>query len=187
MTSVLDAIRERRSIKVFMARPVEGEAVEALLGAAVLAPNHRMTEPWSFLVLGDVAKRAYSEILADRKARAVEDAEAAEAVRERVLRGHAGVPCMIAVVMTLDEDPEIREEDYAACYMAVQNMSLAAVELGLGTQIKSGAVMDDPALREALGVDAERRLVCIVFVGEPAELPEAKERVPARERTRWLD
>lgn len=185
--SVMDAIRERRSIKAFTDRPVDRADVEALLEAAVLAPNHRMTEPWRFLVLGPRARRAYAETLAARKARKVDDAEAAAAVREKVLRGHASVPCMIAVTMRLDEDAEIREEDYAACYMAVENMALAAVARGLGTQIKSGAVMADPALREAFSVPASRRVVCIVFVGEPAELPETKGRVPASERTRWLD
>lgn len=186
-TTVMSAIRHRRSIKAFTHREVDRAEVEALLEAAVLAPNHRMTEPWQFLVLGPLARRAYAETLAARKARKVDEPEAAAAVREKVLRGHDSVPCMIAVTMHLDPDPEIREEDYAACYMAVENMALAAVEMGLGTQIKSGAVMDDAALRSAFSVPESRRVVCIVFVGEPAELPAPKERVPATERTRWLD
>ena len=40
----------------------------------------------------------------------------------------------------------------AAGMMAVQNIALAATELGLGTHIKTGAVMSDPGARAAMGV-----------------------------------
>ncbi len=184
---VLQAIHERRSIKDFTDRAVDREAIETLLEAAVQAPNHRMTEPWHFVVLGPKSRRAYAEALAGRKTRTIDEPDVAEKVRQKVLRGHGDVPCMIAVVMDQAEDPEIREEDYAACYMAVQNMSLAAVALGLGTHIKSGAVMDDRGLRDALDVADGRRIACVVFVGDPVDVPDPKPRSSAAERTRWLD
>ena len=108
-------------------------------------------------------------------------------MREKLLTRTVAVPAMIGVLVALDEDPEIREEDYATAFMAIQNLALAAVEMGLGTHIKTGAVMDEPALREALEVGDARRLAAIVFLGEPAELPPPKPRAPAAGRTRWLD
>jgi nitroreductase len=93
---------------------------------------------------------------------------------------------MIVVAMKLHEDPEIREEDYAAVMMAVQNLALQALELGLGTHIKSGAVMQDAAARAAAGVAEHERIVAVVNVGEPAEQPQSKERSAAAELTRWL-
>ena len=71
----------------------------------------------------------------------------------------AALPLMIAVAVTKSGNPEICEEDYAAGMMAVQNISLAAVAIGLGTHIKTGAVMDDPAARSVVGVgdDAAKR------------------------------
>jgi nitroreductase len=70
--------------------------------------------------------------------------------------------------------------------MAVQNIALAAVGLGLGTHIKSGAVMEDPAARAAAQVPEGERIVAIVNVGEPAEVPSPKERAPATAHTTWL-
>ena len=55
--------------------------------------------------------------------------------------------------------------------MGIQNLALAAVELGLGTAIRTGAVMADPAARAAAGVAENERIVAIVNVGEPAEVP----------------
>jgi nitroreductase len=183
---VLEAIQSRRSIKKFTDRPISRAEIEQLLAAAVLAPNHRMTQPWEFAVLGPEARHAYGAVLGARKAKKVEDPEAARQMREKVAEEHGALPAMIAVTVRVDENPETREEDYAATMMAVLNLSLAAVAIGLGTHIKTGAVMDDPGARAAVGVEDGRRIVAIINVGEPAEVPTAKERAPAEAKTRWL-
>lgn len=181
-----DAIHQRRSIRKFTDRVVERGEIERMLEAAVRAPNHRLTQPWRFYVLGPESRRAYGAALGDRKARRVEDPEAAALVREKVAGEHGALPGMIVVAMVQDADPEIREEDYAAVMMAVQNLSLEAADLGLGTHIKSGAVMDDPAARMAAGVADGERIVAVVNVGEPAEVPAPKDRAPAASFTHWL-
>lgn len=185
--NIEDAIRQRVSVKDYEPHPVARDQIERLLDLAILAPNHRMTQPVSFRVLGPEAKRAYGEALAERKARKVDDPAAAEAVREKVIRRHTAVPAMLAVVVEVADDPEVREEDYATAFMAIQNVGLAAVEMGLGTHIKTGAVMNEPALREALEISDTQRLVAILFLGRPAEVPAPKPRDPAAERTLWLD
>jgi len=181
-----DAIQSRRSIKRFTDRPVTRGEIETLLAAATQAPNHRLTNPWRFYVLGPEARHAYGVALGDRKARKIEDAEKARTTREAVAGEHRALPAMIAVAVVQNENPEIREEDYAAAMMAVQTIALTAVELGLGTHIKSGAVMDDPAARAAIGVRDGERIVALINVGEPAEVPPPKPRTPAAEHTVWL-
>lgn len=183
---VFHAIDGRRSIKEFTDREVTREEIERILETAVQAPNHRMTEPWRFYVLGSAARRAYGAALGARKAKRVEDPEAAAAVIEKVAGTHAALPSMIAVSMTLNDNTEIREEDYAATYMALQNLCLAAHAIGLGSHIKSGAVMDDPRAREAVGVSDGERIIAIVNVGEPAGSPEAKPRRRAADCTEWV-
>jgi nitroreductase len=183
-----DAIQQRRSIKRFTDRPVTREELERLLAAATLAPNHRLTNPWRFQVLGPEARYAYGLALGNRKAKKIEDPAAAQAMRENVANEHRALPAMLAVAMIQNENPEIREEDYAAVWMAIQNLAIAAVELGLGTHIKTGAVMADPAARAAAGVtDEQHRIIAIVNVGEPAEVPPPKKRDAAETHTTWLD
>jgi nitroreductase len=183
---VRDAIRARRSIKRFDARAVTRDEIEALLEAAALAPNHRLTQPWRFYVLGPEARHAYGLAVGERKARKLEDPERARDVRDTVAREHRDLPLMIAVAVVNAADPEIREEDYAAAMMAVQNMALVAVELGLGTHIKSGGVMSDPAARAAAGVGDDERIVAIVNVGVPLDVPPTKPREPATKFTTWV-
>jgi len=183
---IFEAISSRRSIKSFADRPISKEAIDQLLEIAVQAPNHRMTEPWRFYVLGPAAREAYGAALGARKAKKVEDPDAARAVVEKVAANHRDLPAMLAVAMTLDDNPEIREEDYASTYMAIQNICLAATAMGLGTHIKSGAVMDDPAARAAVGVPDDQRIVATIFLGEPQDVPEPKPRRDASDLTTWV-
>ena len=150
-----EAIRERRSIKRFTSRPVSREEIETLLAAATLAPNHRLTQPWRFYVLGPEARYAYGLALGERKARKLEDPAAATAMRETVAQEHRALPCMIAVAVVDNDNPEIRDEDYAAA-------------------------------RAAAGVKDNERIVAIVNVGEPADVPPPKKRESASSFTTWI-
>ena len=185
--NVIDAITGRRSIKKFQDRAVTREEIETLLAAAVLAPNHHLTQPWRFYVLGPEARRRYGLALGDRKARKLTDPEAANAVREKTAAEYRSFPALIAVAMVVHESPETREEDYAAVMQAVGNMMLAAVDRGLGSHVRTGAVMDDPAARAAVGVRDGERIVALLSVGVPAEVPSAKPRRSAAETTTWVD
>ena len=185
--NVSDAIAHRRSIKKFTDRPIAREDIEALLDAAVLAPNHHLTQPWRFYVLGPAARRGYGLALGDRKARKVTDPAQAAAVREKSAAEHEAFPALIAVAMTLHESPETREEDYAAVMQSVAYLMLAAVERGLGTHIRTGAVLEDPSARAAIGAGEGERVVAILSVGEPAEVPEPKARQRSAEVTQWME
>jgi nitroreductase len=183
---IFEAISTRRSIKAYTDQPVSEADIRRILAAAVQAPNHRMTQPWRFYVMGPQARAAYGRALGHRKAKRVEGDDAKDAVVAKVEATHRDLPAMLAVSMTLDENPEIREEDFAATYMAIENLSLAAHALGLGTHVKTGAIMDDPAGRRAVGVPEEERIVATLSLGHPADVPDPKPRHDAGELTRWV-
>jgi nitroreductase len=184
---VIDAIKARRSVREFTDRKIDRETIERLLDAAAQAPNHRMTQPWRFYVLGPQARRAFGEALGGRKAKKIEDAEAAKAVREKVAATHEKLPAMIVFAMVEAADAETREEDYASLMMAVQNFSLAAAAEGLATHIKTGAIMQDPGARAAADIPDGEKIVAVLELGEPASIPSPKERRPAADFTTWLD
>ena len=184
---VSDAINQRRSIKKFTQRAVTREEIEALLDAAVLAPNHKLTQPWRFYVLGPTARSQYGRALGDRKAKKLPDADAANAVREKTAQEYYAFPALIAVATVVAESPETREEDYAAVMQAIALITLVAMERGLGTHIRTGAVMDDPAARAAIGVRDGERVVAMIAVGVPEEIPAPKTRQGAAAVTEWRE
>jgi nitroreductase len=184
--TAIEAIRGRRSIKSFTAAPVPPAQIETLLELAVLGPNFRMSQPWRFLVLGPDGRGAYGRALGSRKAKKLEDVAAKDAMVERNVADAVAVPAMIGVVQLLNENLEIREDDYAAIWMGIENLLIGALELGLGTHVRTGAVLGDAALREPLGVGDGERLVALIQLGVPTETPTAKPRASAAERTTVL-
>src|SRR5215207_700988 len=183
---VSNAISTRRSIKRFTTRPVTREEIETLLAAAVAAPNHKLTQPWRFYVLGPEARHAFGSALGRRKAKKAPDENAAREIEAKTAAEHQRVPAIIAVAVAQAEDAETREEDYAATFMAVQNIALAAHQMGLGAHVKTGAVMQDPAAREAMGLKEGERVIATVHIGTPAEVPPSRPRKGVDEVTSWV-
>ena len=177
MSGILSVIRNRRSQKSFTNRAVADEEIKTMLEGAILAPNHKMTEPWGFIVLGRLSKRRYAEIKAASKA---------EGLREKVAAETAAIPAVIVVTQKLSTDPVRIKEDYAAVYMAIQNMLLLATSMGLGSKVHTGSLMDELPMRELVGAGEDERIVAIVHFGEPAEEMKAKPRTPITEKTKWL-
>jgi nitroreductase len=169
-TSIDDIIRERRTVDRFEPRlPPRGVILEAI-DLARWAPNHKHTEPWRFHLIGpQTAAR-----IVDLNARLVAEKkgpEAGEKKRER----WAAVPGWLAVTCHLADDELRREEDYAACCCAVQNLALALWSRGIGTKWSTGDVTRHPEFHELLGLDAaERRLVGLFWYGWPASVPESR-------------
>ncbi len=186
--SVLDLIKSRRSVPKMRPDPVARDVLEQMLEAAVWAPNHRMTEPWRFYVLTGDAKRRFAEIRRRFRAATFPDPQAPEAVKalERVYQDTISTPALIVATVHLAADEEIREEDVAATFIGVQNMLLVAAELGVGTYMRTGALLRDPELRALLGVEDDRRVLAVLYIGYPADGVPQKRRTPVAERTVWL-
>lgn len=184
MQSVLQSIRDRRSHKTFTARPVSDDDIRTMLDAAVLAPNHKMTQPWTFAVLGRLARKRYAEIKAERVTS--DDPAVAEAKRAKVIEDTSAVPAVIVVLQKLEGDAHRKREDYAAVFMAIENMLLVATSMGLGTKVHTGDILNAAPMRELVQADEAEQLVAIIHLGEPAEALKPKPRIPAADRTRWI-
>src|SRR5262249_48797996 len=61
---VFEAIRGRRTVKAFRDEPVPREQLDELFKLARWAPNHKLTQPWRFRVLGEASLRALKEAAA---------------------------------------------------------------------------------------------------------------------------
>lgn len=185
----ITAINQRTSVRRFRPDPVPREIVARLLDCAIRAPNHKLTEPWRFTVLTGRAKDRLAEIRAKHRLKRYSDPATPEALAgaDKVRRESQEIPVYIVVMAAVNQDEITREEDYAATMMAVANLMIAAESLGLGTYLKSGGVMQDPALIELAGVPERFRVVGLISLGYPAEQEPPRRRKPAAELTRWVE
>jgi nitroreductase len=185
----ITAISGRTSVRRFRPDPVPRETIQRLLDCAVRAPNHKLTEPWRFTVLTEGARDRVADIRARHRLKRFDDPSApeAQAAADKVGREAREAPAYIVVMSVVNPDEITREEDYAATMMAIANLMIAAQSLGLGTYLKTGGVMRDPALVELAGVPPNFRVIAILSLGYPAEAEEPRRRKAAAELTRWVD
>lgn len=185
---VLELIRTRRSIPSFKPDPVPRETIEELLDAAVWVPNHRLTEPWQFFVLGSESKQRLAAIRRDIRRAALPNPDAPEvqAGLQKIYDATVNTAAIIVITAAGHDDAEIQEENYWATFAAVYAIMLGAWSKGIGTYFRTGkALLEGPALRGLLQVPDERRVTGILYMGYPAVIPQ-KQRTPAAVKTVWL-
>jgi nitroreductase len=183
------AILSRTSVRHFRPEPVPPEVVGRLLECAVRAPNHKLTEPWRFIVLTGEARDKFAEIRAQHRLKRFDNPFSPEALAaaDKVRREARETPAYVVVASVLSADELTREEDYAATMMAIGNLIVAAQALGLGSFIRTGGVMKQPALLELTQVPQNERIVAVISLGYPSGTEAPRRRKPWSEVTRWID
>jgi nitroreductase len=155
------AIRSRRTHKQYGAQAVDESTLRELVDLARHAPNHHLTQPWRFRVLGPETRRSV-EALAGEK----------EAVKLR------RAPTLVLATAALSGDPLTDEEDLHATAAAVYAVLLGATGRGLASYWRTPVCLREPAVREALGLGEEERVVALIHLGPRLSEPPVKERAP---------
>ena len=164
------AIRTRRTHKAFAPDPVPREVIEEVLELARWAPNHRLTEPWRFRVLGPASF------------------ERLVAVGEPSERSKLGrSPVLVVASATQTGDDYQDEEDALATACAVYIVLLAAHDRGLASYWRTPALLETAEGRAAVGLRDDERFVALIHLGRPLTEPTAKERRPPSEYVEFLD
>jgi nitroreductase len=161
-------IRTRRTVHLFKPRPVPAlHQIRQAVDLARWAPNHRLTEPWRFYLLGPSTSEALSRL----NASLVEAKRGKEAAKIKLQRW-LDVPGWLVVTCAVSHDPVRAREDYAACCCAVQNLQLYLWSAGIGVKWTTGDVTREPQFFELIGVDpAQEALVALLWYGYPDEIP----------------
>ena len=155
------AIRTRRTHKVYRAEPVPRATLEELFELARWAPNYNLTNPWRFRVVGP-----------DSLARLKEAAGADAAAKlDRA-------PTLIVTSVVRTGDPVQDEEDLCAAAIASYIVLLGAHARGLAGYWRTPAVLRTPEGRAAVGVGEEERVLGLLHLGPPRQDKEPPERLP---------
>lgn len=186
--TVLDAIVTRRSISQFKPDPIPRETVQRLLDAAVWVPNHRMTEPWQFFILGANTKGRFAEIRRNFRAATLPNPTAPEVqpALQKLVDDTIRTPVIIVVAAQGHDDPELQEENYWATFGAAYAVMLGAWSLGIGTYFRTSPLREYSPLRELLRLSSDSRVIGVLYAGYPAVVPQ-KQRTPSHKKTVWMD
>ena len=166
---VEDAIRSRRTHKVFASDPLPRELIDGLLDIARWAPNHHLTNPWRFRVLGPLALAGLKEIASADQASKLDRA-----------------PTLVAVTAVRSDDPVQDQEDLCATACAVYAVLLAAHGRGLAGYWRTPEVLRTSAGLQALGIPPRERFVALIHLGWPRQDKEPPARLPAVDVVTYL-
>ncbi len=155
------AIRSRRTHKQFGRAPVDDAVVHDLVDLARFAPNHKLTQPWRFRLLGPETRGRLNEAVGEKEAMKL---------------GRA--PTLVLATALVSGDPHTDAEDLHATACAVYAVLLGATGRGLASYWRTPAALEEPPARGVLGLEANERIVALIHLGPVMSEPPEKERLP---------
>jgi nitroreductase len=181
--SVLDAIYHRRSVRNYLPQAIEPVVVRSLLDAAVHAPTAMHEEAWSFAV---IQSKSLLDRLSDsakemvRKERQDSDTQHLRHSFDLVSKPDSHVfynAGTLIVIYGKFHGPFV----VADCWLAAENLLLAACAKGLGTCVIGFAVsaLNTPEWKTELKIPVEMTAIAPIIVGAPAgETPPVPRKPP---------
>lgn len=151
-----EVARARRNVQRFQPAPVPEEVVRALFQMVRLAPSVENMQPWKFVLVTD------------------EEVKAKVAAAASNQKWIAEAPIVVVALALLDHSDGL-VGGYMSSYavdvaFAIDHLLLAAVHQGLGACYVNA--FDDERLRELVGAPPDARVVGVIPLGYPAEVPE---------------
>ncbi|WP_446011884.1 nitroreductase family protein [Candidatus Electrothrix sp.] len=145
---IQQAIKERRSIREFTEEPVEPELLHQIITAGIWAPSGLNNQPWRFVTIRD-------KDISARLASLTHYAHIVEAA-----------PALIAVYLDKEKMYD-SVKDHQAAGACIQNMLLAAHELGLGAVWLGQILKNKQQVNEVLQLSEQYDLMAVVALGYP--------------------
>jgi nitroreductase len=164
------AVRSRRTHKRFGTEPVPRAVVEELLDLARWAPNHHLTQPWRFRVLGPESLARLA-------------ATGGPGELEKLSRA----PTLVVASAKQTGDDHQNQEDVLATACAAYIVLLAAHARGLASYWRTPRVLQTREGQRAIGMAEDEAFVALIHLGPRVEEPGAKQRAPAASYVSFLD
>ena len=166
----------RRTINLYLQTRVPTGLVREAVEAATWAPNHHVTEPWHFYLLGSETIARCVDLVRDIVTEKKKDAKAADFKASR----WAEKPGWLVVTCQRSDDDLRQQEDYAACSAAIQNLALYLWKAGVGSKWTTGDITRDPRFFDIVGIGPDEFVVGLLWYGYPKVTPD-QSRKPVRE------
>jgi nitroreductase len=165
-----EAIRSRRTIKAYDPAPVSREILDPLFELARWAPNHNLTNPWRFRVVGPETLRRLKEAAGPEAAAKLDRA-----------------PTLVVASAAQTGEPVQDEEDVAAAACAAYIVLLGAHARGLGGYWRTPEVLRTPAGRAACRLPDGERFLGLLHLGRAKQDKAPPERDPVDAVVTYLD
>ncbi len=170
-------IKSRVSNIKFNTQKVENKLIIKFLDTAVYAPNHKMREPWRFILLEGKGKKKFIEQYLNSLS-----VELKRETEPSVLKIFSA-PLVVVFVMPNNDDFRDEIEDMEANAALIQNFMLLATEAGLATAWNAPMYSESDLFKESIGLTNEELIIGLVMIGYSDVIVEPKPRKSAASLT----
>ncbi|MBJ7458812.1 MAG: nitroreductase [Thermoleophilaceae bacterium] len=185
---VFDAIAGRRTVKAFTGPALTPEELSPLFDAARWAPNHKLTQPWRFRVLGELSRAALKSAAAEVAVGHAPEGSDTQLIGAVAAKKLDRAPTLVAVSCVRNADPVLEAEDFAASAVASYIVLLSAHASGFAGYWRTPEVLRDNRGTEALGIGPEEDVLGLLHLGrQTGPLPPAPARTDAEGFVSFLD
>ena len=175
--NVTDAIKKRRTVSLFINKPVSEDSVIRAIEAANYAPCHKLTFPWRFSIVNHKLRKNLMKEAFNFKYKKETCSEIPQQFKNKYLN-----PSHLIVARQLLHKSEVtRLEDYAACACAIQNLMLSLTSEGIGSKWATGEFINSDIAKKLLGLDSDKeKIIGFIWIGygeasRSIKRPEVKE------------
>lgn len=181
------AIRGRRTVKAFAPEPLERTTIAELLELARWAPNHHLTCPWRFRVIGPRSLQRLKRVAADLAIADAPEGGDASKLADAAAAKLDRAPTLVVCTVERSDDPLTFEEDCASAACATYIVLLAAHDRGLAGYWRTPDVLRERDGRVAVGIPDGEHFVALIHLGHAREQPAAPERASQDQYVSFLD
>ena len=158
-----EVVKRRRSIRKYKNKEVSNELIEEIIDAARLAPSGMNCQPWKFIAVRDKEKLKKINYLY-------------KSAREK-LKIYAQDTSFVEnitliIVCSSKEFPWAKND----CFLAIENMILAATNLKLGSLCLGALMVEQEELGKMLKIPASYEIIMPIAIGYPDEQPKMPEK-----------
>ena len=172
---LMDAIGSRHSVRQFRPTEVPKESLAAIVSAAAQAPSALNEQPWRFYVSTGDSRQEVGEIMSQNTSYLEEYLQVlGHQPTEDHLRWYSelgGAPVLIALTMPVVDDEFARMNKHISIGAAMQNLLLAATDMGLATCNVTFSYWLRDEISRALGIPDDRTIISMVVLGYPTDEP----------------
>lgn len=199
-------VEKRSSVRSFRDEPVSSGDLREMIRIAAMAPSVNNFQPWKFMVITskDLLRKMAHIVSEKIQALPANESLAAGNIKSQVeffATFFREAPALIALLMEEYETvlekgvkmthEEINRErnfpDFQSAGACVENLLLAAVDMGYGACWLSAPLMAKDELSRLLGVEKPYSIISFVAVGKPLHNPLPKSRKEIDELIIWKE
>lgn len=190
MKDILDAIKNRRSVRKYKETEPSTEIIKNILKAGSMAPSNGNAQPWEFIVAKGEYRKSICEEFYNFSKKYIPKADYIPEDKKKMMLKYAkalgGAPIHIIVTCPNYEEPNKRDEALQSCSAAIQNILLQAHADGIGS-VWVGANPDKTEkMKKILSIPATRLIAAIIPIGYPDMSPSTPPRKDIEQKTTWL-